>query len=116
VILITLYGIANCDTVKRARAWLVEHGHEHQFHDFKRSGVPENELDLWLQQSGWETLLNRQGTTWRKLDEALRHRITHAESAKQLMLDHPSIIKRPVAVWPNGHVTVGFEAMVRQSI
>ena len=66
----TLYGIPNCDTVKKARAWLAEHGVDVQFHDFKKQGVPEAELDHWLATVGWEKLLNRQGTTWRKLDEA----------------------------------------------
>jgi arsenate reductase (glutaredoxin) len=106
---ITLYGISNCDTVKRARAWLAHH--EHQFHDFKRSGAPEALLDTWIEELGWERLINRQGSTWRKLDEALRGTITDAARAKQLMLAHPSLIKRPVVVWSDAQITIGFDAV-----
>ena len=62
-----LYGIPNCDTVKRARAWLEDRGFEHRFHDFKKAGVPVDAMDRWIAHLGWESLLNRQGTTWRKL-------------------------------------------------
>jgi hypothetical protein len=70
----TLYGIPNCDTVKKARAWLSEHGFEHSFHDFKKQGVPQPGIDRWLARVGWERLLNRKGTTWRGLDEATKAR------------------------------------------
>jgi arsenate reductase (glutaredoxin) len=106
---ITLYGIANCDTVKRARAWLLQQGQVVQFHDFKRHGVPETALDAWIEQCGWQPLINCQGTTWRKLDEALRHTITSGPSAKSLMLVHPSCIKRPVVLWPDHQLTLGFD-------
>ena len=106
----TLYGIPNCDTVKRARAWLVERGVAHEFHDFKKAGVPEARLDAWLAALGWETLLNRQGTTWRKLPDATREAVIDAASARAVMLAHPSAIKRPVVEWPDGRVTVGFDA------
>ena len=105
-----VYGIVNCDTVKRARAWLDERATGYTFHDFKRSGVPENKLDAWLKAAGWETVLNRKGTTWRKLDAALQARITDAPSAHALMLDQPSLIKRPVVEWDDGRITVGFDA------
>lgn len=106
------HGIPNCDTVKRARAWLTEHGHAHQFHDFKKAGVPAGEhgLDGWIAAVGWERLLNRQGTTWRKLDEAVRAAVVDAASARALMLAHPSVIKRPVVRWADGALTVGFDA------
>ena len=104
-----VYGIANCDTVKRARAWLEEHGRGHTFHDFKKAGVPEKRLDAWLKASGWETLLNRKGTTWRQLDAAAQARITDAKSARALMLEQPSVIKRPVVEWDDGRITVGFD-------
>lgn len=110
---ITLYGIANCDTVKKARAWLTAQGLEHQFHDLKKRGVPPEHLQLWLQQAGWENLLNRQGTTWRKLDAATQAAVHDAVSARSLMLEQPSIIKRPVVEWRHGsamQVTVGFDA------
>lgn len=105
----TLYGIPNCDTVKKARTWLTEHGVEHQFHDFKKQGVPEAALDQWLEALGWEPLVNRKGTTWRKLDETTRAAVVDAASARALMLAQPSVIKRPVVQWAEG-VTVGFDA------
>jgi arsenate reductase (glutaredoxin) len=105
----TLYGIPNCDTVKKARAWLTEHGVEYDFHDFKKQGVPATELNGWLKAVGWETLVNRKGTTWRKLDEATRAAVVDVASAKALMLANASVIKRPVVQWADG-VTVGFDA------
>ncbi len=108
--MITLYGIPNCDTVKKARAWLEEQGRPYVFHDFKKAGVPEAELDGWLASVGWETLVNRSGTTWRKLDEAVRAAVVDAASARALMLAQASVIKRPVTRWPDGVTTVGFRA------
>ncbi len=105
---ITLYGIPNCDTVKKARAWLAEQQVEVTFHDFKKQGVPENRLDHWLAQAGWEKLVNRQGTTWRKLDPAVQAGVTDAQSARSLMLAQASVIKRPVVEWNAKDVTVGF--------
>jgi Spx/MgsR family transcriptional regulator len=105
-----LYGIPNCDTVKRARAWLAEHGHDAAFHDFKKAGVPPDRLDAWLAAAGWERLLNRKGTMWRKLDEAQRVAVVDAASARALMLQQPSVIKRPVVEWDDGRITVGFDA------
>jgi arsenate reductase len=107
---ITLYGIANCDTVKRARAWLAEQGAACDFHDFKKTGVPAAGLSCWLDAVGWERLLNRQGTTWRRLDEARRDAVCDASTARALMLEHPSVIKRPVVQWPGGDISVGFDA------
>lgn len=106
---ITLYGIPNCDTVKKARAWLAEHGVAVQFHDFKKQGVPEQPLDHWLATAGWEKLLNRQGTTWRKLDASVQAGATGAAGALAIMRDHASVIKRPVVEWPGGQITVGFD-------
>jgi arsenate reductase len=107
---ITLYGIPNCDTVKKARAWLVEHRRDAGFHDFKKGGVPKERLDAWVDAVGWDRLLNRKGTTWRKLDEPLRDSVVDAESAKRLMSAQASVIKRPVVEWPDGAITVGFDA------
>lgn len=106
---ITLYGISNCDTVKRARAWLGSHGVEFEFHDFKKAGVPPPELERWLGAAGWERLLNRQGNTWRKLDEAQRADVHDAKTSRALMLAQPSVIKRPVVQWDDGAITVGFD-------
>ncbi|HET7794382.1 MAG TPA: ArsC family reductase [Rhizobacter sp.] len=114
---ITLYGIPNCDTVKKARAWLAERQAEVAWHDFKKQGVPEPALDGWLKAVGWEKLVNRQGTTWRKLDADVQAGVTDAVSARRLMLDQPSVIKRPVVRWADGTVTVGFsEALFSQHL
>lgn len=107
--MIQLYGIANCDTVKRARAWLTEQGAAHVFHDFKKSGVPVDRLDAWLAAVGWQTLVNRKGNTWRKLDPATQAAVVDAGSARTLMLAQPSVIKRPVVEWAAGRTTVGFD-------
>jgi len=104
----TVYGIPNCDSVKKARAWLSEHGLDHAFHDFKKQGVPEAKLDAWLKACGWEVVLNRKGTTWRQLDVATQARVVDAATAKALMLAQASVIKRPVIAWPSGQTTVGF--------
>jgi arsenate reductase len=106
----TVYGIPNCDTVKKSRAWLAAQGVEHVFHDFKKQGVPPDRLERWMQAAGWEKLLNRQGTTWRKLEPGVQEKASSAPGAKQLMLAQPSVIKRPVVEWPDGTVTVGFDA------
>ena len=106
----TIYGIPNCDTVKRARAWLAEHGHEAVFHDYKKQGVPTARLQAWMAAHGWERLVNRQGTAWRKLDDATRAAVVDAASAQALLIAQPSVIKRPVIEWDNGAVTVGFAA------
>jgi arsenate reductase (glutaredoxin) len=114
---ITLYGISNCDTVKRARAWLADHEAEVSWHDFKKQGVPEPALDGWLKAVGWEKLVNRQGTTWRKLDAATQAAVIDADSARRLMLSQPSVIKRPVVLWADGEVSVGFsEALFSQRL
>lgn len=105
-----LHGIPNCDTVKRARAWLGERGADYRFHDFKKAGVPAEALARWADAAGWDKLLNRQGTTWRKLAEADKAAVADADSALRLMQAQPSVIKRPVVDWPDGAVTVGFDA------
>ena len=105
-----LYGIPNCDTVRKARAWLDSQGIGHVFHDFKKQGVPPDRLDAWLASAGWQTLLNRKGTTWRKLDATTQAGAADAQSARALMLAQPSVIKRPVVEWPDGRITVGFTA------
>jgi arsenate reductase len=91
----TLYGIPNCDTIKRARAWLESTGIAYDFHDYKKVGIDRAQLALWVDEYGWETVLNRAGTTFRKLPEAQRADLD-AEKAITLMLAQPSMIKRPV--------------------
>ena len=112
---ITVYGIPNCDSVKKARVWLTDHGVDHVFHDFKKQGVPPEALDLWLQHVGWETLVNRKGTTWRKLDPALQASVVDNASARALMLAHASVIKRPVVV-ASQTVTVGVNPDAWQNV
>ena len=109
---ITVYGIRNCDTVKRARQWLDEHHLAYRFHDFKQVGVPGQRIDYWLATAPWEKLLNRQGTTWRKLDADTRTAATDAQAARALMLANPSVIRRPVVEWDATsapELSIGFE-------
>ena len=107
---ITLYGISNCDTVKKARTWLADHGVDHSFHDFKKSGVPADHLNRWIEELGWDNLVNRRGTTWRKLDESVQHGVKDVASARALMLENVSVIRRPIVEWGQGPATVGFDA------
>jgi arsenate reductase (glutaredoxin) len=93
---LTLYGIPHCESVKKARAWLAEHGLAYQFHDYKKSGVPEARLRNWVSAKGWQTLLNRKGTTWRALAPEAQAAIVDSDAAVALMLAHASAIKRPV--------------------
>jgi Spx/MgsR family transcriptional regulator len=102
-----LYGIPNCDTVKKARSWLGERGLEYTFHDFRKEGVDKADLERWADRAGWEVLLNRRGTTFRKLDEGDRAGIDRAK-AIALMLQYPSLIKRPVAERNGERLLVGF--------
>ena len=110
--MITLYGIPNCDTVKKARAWLTTQGLEHTFYDFKKHGVPADRLAVWCQMLGWEKLLNRQGTTWRKLAAEVQAGACDAMGAQAVMRANPSVMKRPMVQWQAGGapITVGFDA------
>jgi len=103
----TLYGIPNCDTMKKARKWLADHGVEYEFHDYKKLGIEQKKLDSWIKAVGWETLLNRRGMMWRKVPDDVKASIDE-QSAIRLMLETPSIIKRPV-LEAKGKVTVGFK-------
>ena len=109
--MIDVYGIPNCDTVKKARAWLATEGLASSFHDFKKQGVPADKLHVWARALGWDKLINRQGTTWRKLDAESQASAATPQGAQNLALAHPSIIKRPVVQWPNGSITVGFDPL-----
>ena len=108
--MIIVYGIPNCDTVKKARTWLTAQGQAHTFHDFKKQGVPMVKLTLWASAVGWDKLLNRQGTTWRKLDLTAQANAATPVGAQKLAIANPSLIKRPVVEWSDGFVTVGFDA------
>lgn len=105
---ITLYGIRNCDTVKKARKWLDSHTVAYGFHDLREDGLTAAMLSHWIDRLGWETLLNRRSTTWRQLDEADRADLDAAR-AQSLMLAHPTLIKRPVLVWQDDCLA-GFSA------
>ena len=103
----TIYGIKNCDTMKKARAWLDGRGVAYAFHDYKAVGIERATLEAWAREVGWEVLLNRSGTTFRKLPDAAREGLTEAK-AIALMLDQPSMIKRPVLDL-GGRLLVGFK-------
>ncbi|MEN9544383.1 MAG: hypothetical protein RLZZ598_1216 [Pseudomonadota bacterium] len=113
--MIHLYGIAHCDTVKRARAWLDGRGIEYRFIDFKKAGLDADRLARWIAILGWEALLNRRGTTWRKLPVEQQDAVIDAARAQALMLDHLSVIKRPVIEWADGRMTVGFDQTLFES-
>lgn len=108
---VKLYGIPNCDSVKKARTRLAAAAVAVDFHDFKKLGVPGAALDAWLAAVGAELLLNRRGTTWRGLDEAAQASAASVAGARALMLAQPSVIKRPVIEWGDGAISVGLEAL-----
>jgi Spx/MgsR family transcriptional regulator len=110
----TIYGIKNCDTMKKARAWLDAHGVDYAFHDYKASGIKRAELGAWVAAVGWEKLLNRAGTTFRKLPDADKQGLDEAK-AVALMLGQPSMIKRPVLV-RDGAVIVGFKPETYEAV
>ena len=102
-----VYGIPTCDSVKKARAGLSAAGRSFRFHDFKVDGLPADRLDAWIAAAGWERVLNRKGTTWRRLTDAQRDAVVDAASARAAMLAQPSLVKRPVIEWDDGRITVG---------
>ena len=93
--MVTLYGISNCDTIKKARRWLTEAGIEYQFHDYRKDGLNQAQLEQWADELDWQQLLNRRGTTWRQLADEQKNTITR-DLAIQLMLEYPAMIKRPL--------------------
>jgi len=111
---ITLYGIRNCDTIKKARAWLDGHDIDYSFHDYKTAGIDRRQLEEWCAELGWESLLNRAGTTFRKLPDADKAGLNERK-AVELMLAQPSMIKRPLLDLGKNRF-VGFKAEVYQSV
>ena len=105
---LTIYGIKNCDTMKKARAWLDERGIDYAFHDYKTAGIERGKLEGWVKKAGWETLLNKAGTTFRKLPDKEKESLTETKAIK-LMLAQPSMIKRPVLELSGGKLLVGFK-------
>jgi arsenate reductase len=111
----TLYGIPNCDQVKKARTWLDANGTPYVFHDFKKAGIDQKMIASWLRDVEWDVLVNRKGTTWRALSDERKAAIIDAHSATALMLESPSIIKRPV-LSTGGKTYVGFSDAAYQQI
>ena len=103
----TLYAIPNCDTVKKARTWLAEHGVDYQFHDYKKQGIDRPTIEHWLTQKPWEDLVNRAGTTWKKLPD--NEKPTDAKAAIVLMMEKPSVIRRPLIEAEGKIIALGFK-------
>lgn len=112
--MITLFGIKNCDSIKKARNWLTDHGIEYQFHDVRSDGIEAASIDQWIDQLGWETVVNRRGTTWRKLDSSIQDSCGR-DNITALLLEHPAMIKRPV-LDIDGEISIGFKPDLYKSI
>ena len=111
---VKIYGIKNCDTMKKARAWLDSHDVAYAFHDYKAAGIERTKLEAWAKEAGWETLLNRAGTTFKKLPDKDKDGVTE-KKAIALMLAQPSMIKRPVLELGGGKLLVGFKPEIYAS-
>jgi len=112
----TMYGIPNCDTIKKARRWLDDHGIKYDFHDYKKAGIDENTLKQWCSELGHDALLNTRGTTWRKLDDSVKADIDE-KKAIAIMMEHTSIIKRPVLdVGKGKKLLLGFDETAYKSL
>lgn len=112
--MITLYGIKNCDSIKKARSWLDEHEVVYHFHDFRVDGLSSEQLDLFINQAGWESLLNKRSNSWRQLDDQQKASL-NAEKAACLMLENPTLIKRPV-LQTDEQILTGFNAEKYQTL
>jgi Spx/MgsR family transcriptional regulator len=104
-----VHGIPNCDSVKKARKWFESQGLAHSFHDFRKQGLTSDQLAVWCEALGWQTVLNRKGTTWRQLDAARQADVVDAASACALMVTLPSLVKRPLIAWPDGSLSIGVD-------
>jgi arsenate reductase len=111
-----LYGIGNCSTVRKAIAWLDQHGEHYQFHDFKKQGVSSELAQRWLKQAGWESLVNRKGMTWRGLPASRQQAVCDDASALALMLEKPSVIRRPLLDKGGKLVHIGFDSVNYENI
>lgn len=112
--MIRIYGIKNCDTMKKAFQWLAERNIPYEFHDYKKSGVPRERLVAWCKVLGWKTLLNTKGPTWRKLTPE-QQQITTQSQAVAIMMEFPSVIRRPLVETESGHLLVGFDPTMFES-
>jgi arsenate reductase (glutaredoxin) len=104
-----VYGIKNCNTVKAALGWLKKHKIDYEFHDYKAKGITEAKLKGWSKQVGWESLVNKRGTTWRQLDEKVQAKVTNEKSAIALMMEKTSVIKRPLIEVGDKVIALGFD-------
>ncbi|HHT0378545.1 TPA: ArsC family reductase [Raoultella planticola] len=114
--MLTMYGIKNCDTIKKARRWLEAHQIAYQFHDYRADGLDRELLNTFIAELGWEALFNTRGTTWRKLDETVRAGINNADAAAALMLEMPAIIKRPLLCAPGQPMLLGFSELTYKKL
>ena len=112
--MVKLYGIKNCDSMKKAVAWCAEHGVSYEFHDYKKQGVPRDKLVEWSRNMGWKSLLNTRGTIWRKLSTE-QQAVTTQSQAIALMLEFPSVIRRPMVETNDGHLLAGFDPVMFES-
>lgn len=112
--MIKIYGIPNCDTMKKAMKWLNDHKLKYEFHDYKKWGVPEKELKLWVKNAGWEVVLNKRSTTWKNLSDKIKKNLNEY-SAIHIMMENPSSIKRPVLVDDN-RLILGFKESEYESL
>lgn len=110
----TLFGISNCDTIKKAKSWLDANGINYTFHDYKKSGIDKSTLVEWCKEFGYEALLNKRGTTWRKLDDSLKQSVNESTAIK-IMMEHTSVIKRPVLISGKTRI-LGFDEASYQSL
>jgi Spx/MgsR family transcriptional regulator len=113
--MIKLYGIPNCDTMKKARLWLTEHQIPYEFHDYKKQGLDEGQLRAWVAELGWEALLNRKGQLWRKLPAEVREGMDEGRAIRT-MLEQPGIIRRPLLELADGRHRVGFDAAAYEQL
>ena len=111
-----VYGIPNCDTVKKAVTWLSDHKIGFEFNDYKKKGITARKLKSWCKQVGWEALLNKKGTTWKKIDPTVQATITNEKAAIALLVENTSMIKRPLVELEDKVVSLGFESEIYQKI
>ena len=109
--MITVYGIPNCNSIKKTFDWLKNNQKDYQFHDYKKSGITQAKLSAWCKKAGWENVLNKKGTTWKKLSLSEQGKVTNAASAIQMMMEHNSMIKRPV-IESGENILVGYDEEV----
>jgi Spx/MgsR family transcriptional regulator len=111
-----VYGIPNCDTVKKATTWLQKHKIPFRFHDYKKLGITKDKVKSWCKQSEWETILNKKGTTWRQMDPAIQAKVMNIDSAAKILIENTSAIKRPLIELDEKVIVVGFDEATYQTL